>query len=60
MYESGLFLRCAQDSLSNHRGFLKQFAVKNHGVSASLVETAFAAGKNFFDLPIDEKLKVTV
>ncbi|KZT35226.1 Clavaminate synthase-like protein [Sistotremastrum suecicum HHB10207 ss-3] len=36
------------------------FYVKNHGVSASLVETAFAAGKNFFDLPIDEKMKIDI
>jgi isopenicillin N synthase-like dioxygenase len=33
---------------------------KNHGVPADVVETAFAVGRRFFDLPLEAKLAVKV
>jgi len=34
------------------------FYIKNHGVSPSVVDVAFKAGEEFFDLPIEEKMKI--
>ncbi len=34
--------------------------VKNHGVSSSVVEAAFAQAKAFFDLPVDDKMTLHV
>src|SRR5262245_13621140 len=36
-------------------GFL---AITGHGVPADLVETTYALAREFFDLPVEEKLKV--
>ena len=33
---------------------------KNHGVPAEIVESAFATGRRFFDLPLEAKLEVKV
>lgn len=38
----------------HHVGF---FYVKNFGISQDKVEEQFTLAKNFFDLPVDEKLK---
>ena len=34
------------------------FYISNHGIAASLIESQFQAAKQFFDLPLAEKLKI--
>ncbi|KAF3929381.1 hypothetical protein ABW19_dt0204333 [Dactylella cylindrospora] len=36
------------------------FYVKNHGVPKQVVTNCFGAGKEFFDLPMDEKMKIWI
>jgi isopenicillin N synthase-like dioxygenase len=36
------------------------FYVKNFGISQERVDEQFAIGKNFYDLPLEEKQKYTV
>jgi len=33
------------------------FAIRNHGVNASVMKEAWTASQEFFDLPIESKLK---
>lgn len=34
-------------------------AVKNHGVSQDIIDKCFGCAKEFFDIPLDEKMKIS-
>jgi len=35
-------------------------AVKNHGIPEEIIQSALSASKEFFSLPIDKKMEVSV
>jgi isopenicillin N synthase-like dioxygenase len=39
-------------------GICLSFAVENHGVPATTIESAFQVSREFFALPAEEKLKI--
>ena len=43
------------DEICRHTGFL---IVKNHGIPQEVIDTAWAAARAFFDLPLEQKLTV--
>src|SRR4051812_15692309 len=48
------------DAISDAAGSIGFFYVRNHGLAQSVIDEAFAASKQFFELPVGDKLAIKI